>query len=95
MRLVPPLIMALLSACAPTRLVMDSRWDPSSPPVYVDYHDYYLLGFIGSAEVNLRTVCLDQRPLAVESVRGFDDGLISLYTLGIYSPMTVKVWCGD
>lgn len=86
----------LLSGCVSSKVILDRKtYDPHRRPDYVDYFDYYFLGFKGDRHVNLRTVCQDQRPLAVETVRTVEDGVITFYTLGIYSPLTVRVWCGD
>lgn len=84
------------SACVSTRVVLQPQgFEPYRRPDYVDYFDYYFLGFAGRNDVDLQTACMDQRPLAVEQVRGVEDGLITAMTLGIYAPLTVKVWCGD
>ncbi|MGE0527026.1 MAG: hypothetical protein AB7G93_17610 [Bdellovibrionales bacterium] len=86
---------ALLPACMSTKVVLNPEWEPSSPPVYVDYFDYYWFGFQGHSRVDLDQVCMDQKPHAIQHVKSFEDGVITTLTLGIYSPLTVKVWCGD
>lgn len=81
--------------CMSTRVAISPKWDPHSKPAYVDYFDYYLFGFMGRNSVSLQKACVDQKPLAFERIRSIEDGIIAFWTLGIYSPMTVKVWCGD
>jgi hypothetical protein len=83
------------SACVSTRTVLDPNASVQRAPDYEDYFDYYLLGFSGEPQVGLPSVCLDQKPVKVEQVRTVEDGLLTAVTLGIYAPMTVRVWCGD
>lgn len=78
-----------------TPIALDSKFTLDSKPAYEDYLDYYALGFIGNHSVDVQKVCVDQKPYAVQRIFGPDDALITLATLGIYTPMTVRVWCGN
>ena len=78
-----------------TRLILNEKWNPTAKPSYVDYFDYYWFGFSGQPTVNLQKVCLDQRPHAIQRMKTPEDVVISVFTLGIYSPATVRVWCGE
>jgi hypothetical protein len=82
-----------------TRVVMDENWSPASRPVYEDYFDYYFWGLGGQSspynQVTLQKVCMDQKIQAVKRFKNPEDIFLSVVTLGIYSPMTVQVWCGD
>ena len=91
------LLLALASAsgCMSTKVQLDSKWDRSAPYTYEDYENYYLLGLVGNPAIALQTVCMDQKPYGVQRLKGVEDGLITAFTLGIYSPATVRVWCGD
>jgi len=89
------LLLLLASGCTTSPVVLNSNFDSKLKPVYEDYFNYYLFGFVGKATVNLQKVCVDQKPYALQRTFTFDDGLITLVTLGIYTPMTVRVWCGD
>ena len=84
-----------LSGCATSRVVMSSKWNENVKPNYVDYLDAYLLGFVGNQRVDVRAVCLDQRPYAIQQGTTIRDGLLTLVSLGIYAPTTIKVWCGN
>ena len=86
---------APLAGCATSRLVLSSKWDEKATPSYVDYLDAYAFGFIGKQRVDLRAVCLDQRPYGIQTAYTVQDGLLTLVTLGIYAPTTIKVWCGN
>ncbi len=79
-----------------TRMKLDERWDATKQkPVYVDYFDQYLLWTIGRPSVDLAQVCVDQKPYGFQHHRSAEDGLIALFTIGIYTPTTVRVWCGE
>lgn len=96
MKIAVALAFTLLCSCVSSRVVFaPERWEKAKAPDYEDHFDYYALGFFGRAQVDLRTVCMEQKPLAVEHVRTVEDGLITFYTLGIYAPLTVRVWCGN
>ena len=87
---------ALQIGCVSTRVDLnapDFRAAPARPPDYVDYFDYYAFGLVGRNEVDLGHVCSEETPRAVEQVRTVEDGLITLLTLGIYAPVTVRAWC--
>lgn len=85
----------VLTGCMSTRVSFDPKWDARSKPVLEDYFDYYLLGLIGENEINLQKVCMDQKLYGMRRFMSFQDGFITAITLGIYTPMTVRVWCGD
>lgn len=87
------LALLLLAGCVSDRVVLDAKWNAHRPPDHVDYHDGWVLGFVGRPTVDLARACLDRRPQAFERRRTLEDGLIMLYTLGVYAPVTSKVWC--
>ncbi len=84
-----------LSGCMTTKVVFSDKWNPRSKPAYVDYFDYYWVGLKGKPEVSLQKVCMDQRPHALVRQKTAEDGILTAFTLGIYSPTTVKIWCGE
>lgn len=93
-----PSIFAILAltGCMSTKVILNKDWDPKIHKVsYVDYFDYYIFGFIGHPSVRLTQVCMDQKPYAFQRVQTAEDGIISIVTLGIYTPATLKVWCGE
>lgn len=93
-RIFASLLLLLSAGCTTTQLRLHSEWDKFSKPSYEDYFDYYLMAFVGREQVVLQKVCMDQKPYGVEVSRSAEDILIGVYTLGIYTPLTVKVWCG-
>jgi len=89
------IIAVLFSGCMSTKIILSDKWNPHSPPTYVDYFDTYWFGFAGRPSVAVQKVCLDQNPLAVHRIKTPEDAIITLFTLGIYTPTTVRIWCGE
>lgn len=83
------------AGCMSTRVTLHPSYDYRVKPSYTDYLDSYLFGLIGKGTVNLAQVCLDQKPLAFQRVKAADDIILSILTIGIYTPSTVRVWCGE
>ncbi len=84
-----------LCGCMTTKIVFNDKWNPDSSPSYVDYFDYYWLGFRGDPSVSVQKACVDQKPYGLIRTRTIEDGLITAITLGIYVPVTIKIWCGE
>jgi hypothetical protein len=78
-----------------SRVIFDQKWRPDSRAVYEDYFDYYIFGLVGNPTLDVQKVCMDQKPYAMRRVRGGDDVMLAFFTLGIYTPATVRVWCGE
>ncbi len=89
------LLAPVLAGCMSTTIVYDPAWNRASTPSYVDHFDSYLVGFVGRNTVNINKVCIDQKPLALRRLRSFEDAFLTGLTVGIYTPTTIKVWCGD
>ena len=95
-RLVVFLALSGACGCMSTKVGLSPKWDPAAKPAYEDYLDAYVLGFVGEPPtLNLQQVCVDQKPLGVQRVISAEDAAIRVFTLGIYAPSTVRVWCGD
>lgn len=65
----------------------------SSAPTYEDSRPFYLGGLVGEERVDVKEVCANQDVKQMQSQQTFTDGLLTVVTLGIYAPHTVKVWC--
>lgn len=66
----------------------------NSKPDFEDYVPMYLWGFGREhSPVDPKAVCQDKNVLKVRKGKTFEDGLLSFFTLGIYWPNTVQVWC--
>lgn len=96
MRVVLGLFFALIfSGCMSVKMQLDSRWDRKLRASYIDYTDYWILGFVGKGEFNLQKICVDQKPYGFERYRSPEDITIGVFTLGIYTPASLRVWCGN
>jgi hypothetical protein len=85
----------MVSGCISARVALDPNFDPEAKPSYEDYVDYWLLGLVGDPTLNLQKICVDQKPYGLRRMKTPVDGFITLVTLGVYSPATVRVWCGN
>ncbi len=83
------------AGCMSSKISFEENFRLYGKPSFEDYFDYYALGFIGQNEIDVQKVCLDQKPRGVQKFHSFEDGLIGFFTLGIYTPITVRVWCKD
>jgi Bor protein len=95
MKVMPFVTLLGLAGCMSARLQLHEKFNPDEKPAYVDYFDYYFAGLAGDPELNLQKICMDQKPYGVQRIKSVEDGVITFFTLAIYSPVTVKVWCGE
>jgi Bor protein len=85
----------LLAGCSTVQIRFHTEFDRRAPAQYEDYFDSYLFGIVGENDVNVQQVCVDQTPLGLIRRRTLTDVSLAVLTLGIYTPFTVRVWCGD
>lgn len=64
----------------------------ASAPTYEKRQDFYLWGLVGEAHINTKAVCGGE-PAQIQSQKTVVDSLLTLVTLGIYSPESAKIWC--
>ena len=57
-----------------------------------EWTDFFLFGLVGSEEVDVRRYCEDP-PARVRTGGNFGTGIVSLLTLGIYTPRKFYVTC--
>lgn len=95
MRSLVLLLFIMLTACQTVRIQFNDKWDRDQKPSYTDYFDYYWWGLKGTNSVSVQKACVDQKPYGLVQARTVEDMIITALTLGIYAPLTVKVWCGD
>lgn len=67
----------------------------SGDPTYQDSKSFFLGGLIGEHRVDGKEICHGRTPLQMQAQDTFVDGLLTVLTIGIYAPRTVKVWCGS
>ena len=67
----------------------------SNPPNYTESQNFFLFGLIGEAHIDVASICGDRAVKQMQSQETFLNGLLGTITLGIYSPRTASVWCGE
>lgn len=67
--------------------------DVSEKPQLIDYHDRWFLGFVRSSYTDPKTACVSDIPVKTYDFFSLEDFLLSLITIGVYTPATTYVWC--
>ena len=65
----------------------------ASSPTYSDWKAFYFWGLAGEQHVNVQEVCGDKKVVQMQAQDSSGIRLVSILTLGIYTPRTAKVWC--
>lgn len=85
---------ALLSGCAKATIrpdggerILTDRAD------YDESEAFFLWGIAGSSDVNLKRVCGEKKVDQMQTQFSPGDTIVTLLTIGLYSPKTARVWC--
>lgn len=94
-KLVVSLVLAVITTACSTVTINP---DPAMPmtlkePNYQQSKPYFLVGLVGKHRIDVRSICEASEVLQMQSQRTLADGAFSLLSLGLYTPLTVKVWC--
>lgn len=90
------LLLVLTTACMTSTVKLNEGLNVRSKPSYEDYFDSFALGWLGRpTSVSLAAVCMDQKILGYQKAFTSEDAIFSILTWGLYTPFTVRVWCGD
>ena len=65
----------------------------SSTPDYTERKNFWLVGLVGEHYVDTSKICRNRSVTQMQVQKTFGNSLVGLLTLGIYSPVTAKVWC--
>ena len=84
-----------LSACANVTISKAGSDPASSPPNYEDSKSYFIGGLVGEHTVDVKKACNGGEAKQMQSRTTFVNGLVSVITLGIYTPRTARVWCEE
>lgn len=88
-------VAAMLSACSTVTIRDHGTEKVSSEPSYSSSKAFFFWGLAGSAHINTTAICHGKRPVQMQSQKTFVDGLLSVLTIGLYSPRTASVWCTE
>jgi len=64
-------------------------------PSYVVSKSYYIGGLVGEPTVDVKKACNGGEAKQMQARTTFVNGLVSVLTLGIYTPRTARVWCEE
>lgn len=83
----------VLAGCSTVTIHPAASGKLSSTPTYQDSRPFFLWGLVGDERVNVVEVCANKPVKQMQSQQTFGDGFLTVITLGIYAPHSVKVWC--
>lgn len=83
-----------LGGCSTVTVTPSGKAKTSISPTYEESKSFYLFGLIGEQEVDVTKYCQGQEPQQMQTQSTFLDSFLGIITIGIYSPRTLKVWCG-
>jgi len=86
-------ILLMLSACSTVTILPEGNVKLSSKPTYEKSHPFFIGGLIGEYRVNVLEVCNNQDPIQLQTQETGTNILWSLFSFGIYTPRTAKIWC--
>lgn len=82
-------------ACSTITIIPSNKPIALSPPKYSKTHNYFFWGLMGEKYINTKRICRRKRVRQMQTQFTFVNSLLTLLTLGIYSPKTAKVWCSN
>lgn len=89
--------LSLLSmlGCSSVTMRTDQQPKNHDTATFQKTYPYWWWGLRGEHDINVREICLGKEVKQMQAVNTFTDSLSILFTLGIYSPRTARVWCKD
>lgn len=80
--------------CANTRFNVAGEVTPASVPKYEEKQTYFVGGIFQKRTVNAAQICGGSDKVAATAKETtFTDGLLTVFTFGIYTPETARVYC--
>ena len=91
-------LLALLSvlflySCTSVTMQPSSGYKIANEPNYQESKHYFFWGLVGEKNINVNEICSNSSMAQMQSQVTFVDGLLTAITLGIYAPVSSKVWC--
>ena len=87
------IIMLLISGCASVTMKPLGGEKISTAPTFEESKRYNLFWLIGENRINVRNICNGNEAKQIQGLITFRDFLFTTWTLGIYSPYTIRIWC--
>jgi hypothetical protein len=88
-------LLLLLTACSTVTLTPKGQAKYETSPTYQERLPFFLAGIIGEKEIDVKEMCGKRSIRQIQTQNTFMDSFLSIVTLSIYSPRTVRVWCDE
>ncbi|RUO23910.1 Bor family protein [Aliidiomarina minuta] len=82
-----------LTACSSVTIQPEQGAKIVSEPDYQQSKPFFLWGLAGEHRIDVAEVCGGNEPRQMQSLHTPVDGVLNIVTLGIYAPLTARVWC--
>ena len=86
--------MLTICACVSNQVFFTDTASSRTRPDLEDYLSLNAFGLAQNQSIDLQKICMDQKPTRASVHRSPIDSLITVLSLSIYSPLTLRVWCG-
>lgn len=80
--------------CSTVTISPQGKAKLATNPTYESSKSFFLGGLVGEEDFDITKPCNSKMPIQVQTQTTFVDSLLTLVTIGIYAPRTVRVWCG-
>lgn len=89
------LVLACIMGCSSVTLRQDQEPRNEKPATYQKTYNYWWWGLKGEHDINVREICQGNGVDQMQAINTFTNTLSIIFTLGIYSPRTARVWCKE
>jgi hypothetical protein len=84
----------ILAGCSTVTLRPEGTGKLATEPTHEETLNYYFWGLRGEHRVDVRAICGDRQVEQMQAQDTFGNRVLTVLTLGIYYPRSVRVWCG-
>jgi len=86
-------LVLLFAACSTVTIRPKGTAKAGTDPTWSSSESFFLWGLVGEHRIDVSKVCGNKGVKQMQAQDTFVDSLLTLLTIGIYSPRTAKVWC--
>ena len=94
-KLIVAIAVCAFSGCSTVTLTPKGQIKFDTNPTYEERLPFFLGGVVGEIDVDAKKICGSRNIKQVQTQNTFVDSLLSIVTISIYSPRTVKIWCDE
>jgi hypothetical protein len=85
-------VLLVAAGCYSVTARPDGGFKVATKPSFEQRQDFFLWGLVGETHIDTQQVC-PRGTSQIQSQLTFVDGLLTVVTLGIYSPQSARIWC--